>query len=186
MHLKHELGTLVELVNSAPPAAATDTLATLAGVRAFISRRIVTNVSKPRLSDISALRLIREHFRAIVGESDESIRIRLVNTSLASATMHPRLAIHDGLPLHLHFFPKNAAVAEHLLADCSVAVAELMVAGEGSRLKLCAVDSCGRAFFDQTRNRSRTYCDSRRCGNRLHAAAYRRRKISAEAIVVSP
>ena len=174
-HWHQVLGTLVELVNSSPPASEVDDLATVDGVRRFIDRRIITEVARPAASDVSALRLVREQLRAIVHEQDEVMRIRLVNTALASATIHPRLADHDGLGLHLHFFPRDARVADHLLADCAMAVAELMVAGEGSRLKQCAVPGCGRAFVDLTRNRSRAYCDSRRCGNRIHAAAYRER-----------
>ncbi|RWK60982.1 MAG: CGNR zinc finger domain-containing protein [Mesorhizobium sp.] len=30
-------------------------------------------------------------------------------------------------------------------------------------------------FFDTTRNGKRLYCDSRTCGNRVHAARYRTR-----------
>lgn len=35
------------------------------------------------------------------------------------------------------------------------------------------------AFVDLSRNRSRRYCDSRTCGNRLHVAAYRARRKEA-------
>jgi predicted RNA-binding Zn ribbon-like protein len=36
-----------------------------------------------------------------------------------------------------------------------------------------------RVFVDLSRNRSRRYCDSRTCGNRLHVAAYRARQRTA-------
>lgn len=35
--------------------------------------------------------------------------------------------------------------------------------------------------MDLSRNRSRRYCDSRTCGNRLHVAAYRARRKEADA-----
>lgn len=175
-HLEQVLGSLVALVNSAPPASDVDQLATIPGVRQFIDDRIITEVARPTAADIAALRLVRDQLRSIAREHDEEIRIRLVNAALASSTSHPRLADHDGLGLHLHFFPRNARVADHLLTDCAMAVAELMVSGEGSRLKQCSVPGCGRVFLDMTRNRSRAYCDSRRCGNRIHAAAYRERR----------
>lgn len=175
-HLEQVLGSLVALVNSAPPAAEVDELATLQGVRAFINERIITEVARPSVADIAALRLVREQLRTIVQETDVEVRIRMVNAALASSTTQPRLADHDGLGLHLHFFPRNARVADHLYTDCAMAVAELMVSGEDSRLKQCAVPECGRVFLDMTRNRSRAYCDSRKCGNRVHAAAYRERR----------
>ena len=43
----------------------------------------------------------------------------------------------------------------------------------------CASPTCRDAFLDESRNRSRRYCDSRTCGNRLHVAAYRARKAAA-------
>lgn len=185
-HLEQVLGSLVALVNSAPPASETDELATLQGVRDLIDERIITEVARPSVADIAALRLVREQLRAIAQETDEHVRIRLVNAALASSTTQPRLADHDGLGLHLHFFPRNARVADHLLTDCAMAVAGLMVSGEGSRLKQCAVPECSRVFLDMTRNRSRAYCDSRTCGNRTHAAAYRERRRLAVAGWDSP
>ncbi|WP_372951213.1 CGNR zinc finger domain-containing protein [Mesorhizobium sp.] len=41
------------------------------------------------------------------------------------------------------------------------------------RLRTCSGTACNRLFFDTTRNGKRLYCDSRTCGNRIHAARYR-------------
>ena len=42
--------------------------------------------------------------------------------------------------------------------------------------RACAAPGCSRVFVDESRNRSRVYCDSRTCGNRMHVAAYRARR----------
>ncbi|WP_336211155.1 CGNR zinc finger domain-containing protein [Nonomuraea sp. LPB2021202275-12-8] len=44
------------------------------------------------------------------------------------------------------------------------------------RLKVCAEDSCQWAFVDSSRNRSRSWCSMRVCGNRTKTRAYRARK----------
>ncbi|MDA0633856.1 CGNR zinc finger domain-containing protein [Nonomuraea sp. MCN248] len=44
------------------------------------------------------------------------------------------------------------------------------------RLKVCAEDGCQWAFVDVTRNRSRSWCSMRVCGNRTKTRAYRARK----------
>lgn len=44
-----------------------------------------------------------------------------------------------------------------------------------SRLKLCAEKGCRRVFYDASPNRSRRWCAAR-CGNRLAARDWRRRK----------
>jgi predicted RNA-binding Zn ribbon-like protein len=55
-------------------------------------------------------------------------------------------------------------------------LAFIVVAGERERLRRCEAPDCVRVFVDLSRNRSRRYCDSRTCGNRLHVAAYRARQ----------
>ncbi|NUR92513.1 MAG: CGNR zinc finger domain-containing protein [Nonomuraea sp.] len=44
------------------------------------------------------------------------------------------------------------------------------------RLKVCAEEGCQWAFIDASRNRSRSWCSMRLCGNRTKTRAYRARK----------
>ena len=48
--------------------------------------------------------------------------------------------------------------------------------GTWARLKACSADSCRWAFYDFSRNHSRTWCTMAECGNRAKARAYRARK----------
>lgn len=61
---------------------------------------------------------------------------------------------------------------EGLLALVAVTVAE----GTWDRLKVCAADDCRWAFFDTSKNRSRTWCAMGVCGNRHKTRAYRARR----------
>ena len=45
--------------------------------------------------------------------------------------------------------------------------------GTWERLKVCPADDCRWAFYDFSRNRSRTWCDMKVCGNRAKARTYR-------------
>jgi predicted RNA-binding Zn ribbon-like protein len=47
------------------------------------------------------------------------------------------------------------------------------------RLKACTDDACQWAFYDATRNRSRTWCSMDVCGNREKTKRYRQRKASS-------
>ncbi|SFB00182.1 CGNR zinc finger domain-containing protein [Amycolatopsis marina] len=55
------------------------------------------------------------------------------------------------------------------------AAARLKVLGEWERMKICPADDCRWAFFDHSRNRSRTWCSMQVCGNREKARAWRER-----------
>ncbi|WP_369794526.1 CGNR zinc finger domain-containing protein [Kutzneria sp. 744] len=55
------------------------------------------------------------------------------------------------------------------------AAARLAVLGYWDRLKICSAPDCRLAFYDRSRNRSRTWCSMRVCGNREKARAWRER-----------
>jgi predicted RNA-binding Zn ribbon-like protein len=58
-----------------------------------------------------------------------------------------------------------------------LAVAYTAMADESwERLKACRLDDCQWAFYDQSKNRSRTWCSMKVCGNRAKARAYRERQ----------
>jgi predicted RNA-binding Zn ribbon-like protein len=58
-------------------------------------------------------------------------------------------------------------------------VAHASAEGTWERLKVCPADDCRWAFYDFSRNHSRTWCSMGACGNRAKARAYRSRQ-SAE------
>jgi predicted RNA-binding Zn ribbon-like protein len=59
------------------------------------------------------------------------------------------------------------------------AVATAMAEGLWARFKACRDETCGWAFVDRARNRSRQWCSMEVCGNRAKARAYRRRHTAA-------
>ena len=54
-------------------------------------------------------------------------------------------------------------------------VARAQAEGTWDRLKACPWHTCHFAFYDHSRNRSRTWCSMAVCGNRAKAQTYRRR-----------
>jgi predicted RNA-binding Zn ribbon-like protein len=62
---------------------------------------------------------------------------------------------------------------ERILWLISESAAELLTTGDLSRLRQCGGDDCGWIFEDNTRNRSRHWCDSRDCGNRDRVRRFR-------------
>ncbi len=51
-----------------------------------------------------------------------------------------------------------------------------LAAGYADRIKTCRNDECGWLFLDESRNRSRQWCDMSACGSRMKARAYRARQ----------
>lgn len=83
-----------------------------------------------------------------------------------------RVEIHDDGEAFAR--PARAGVPA-LFARLLAAVADSQCAGSWDRLKACAADDCQWAFYDTSRNRSRTWCSMEVCGNRAKTRAYRAR-----------
>ncbi|MFF1877688.1 CGNR zinc finger domain-containing protein [Leifsonia sp. NPDC058230] len=56
----------------------------------------------------------------------------------------------------------------------------LSIQGKFERVKLCSADDCRWAFYDQSRNGSRTWCSMGVCGNRQKARTYRAKQGDSE------
>ncbi|MFE3636487.1 CGNR zinc finger domain-containing protein [Streptomyces cellostaticus] len=174
------LDTVVDLVNSVPDdGAAADGLPDVAALADFVRSHNMSDVGVLSEFDLSAVRKVRSRFAGIFAAPDARAAAAQINELVAAAGTTPRLTDHDGYDWHVHYFAPGASVADHLAADCGMALAFFVVAGEQERLRRCEAPDCRRAFVDLSRNRSRRYCDSRTCGNRLHVAAYRARRKEA-------
>ncbi|MEU9775722.1 MULTISPECIES: CGNR zinc finger domain-containing protein [unclassified Streptomyces] len=173
------LDAVVDLVNTAPEDDREDGLADIAALEEFVRRHNVSGVDRLGPRDLRAVQGIRDRFAEVFAAPDSRSAAGLINELVAAAGTTPQLTDHDGYDWHVHYFAPGASVADHLAADCGMALAFIVVAGEKERLRRCEAPGCGRAFVDLSRNRSRRYCDSRTCGNRLHVAAYRARRREA-------
>ncbi|GHE46124.1 hypothetical protein GCM10017673_55170 [Streptosporangium violaceochromogenes] len=172
----HSLATVVDLVNTSPSTGGPDGLTDLEGLGEFVKRHEVSGVGRLDATDLSRVRALREAFIKVFAAPDKVTAVIRLNTLLSESRITPRLTEHDGHPVHIHYFAPGASLAEHLSADLGVALAHLLVEGEWERLRTCSAPDCGNFFVDESRNRSRVYCDSRTCGNRMHVAAYRARR----------
>jgi hypothetical protein len=64
-------------------------------------------------------------------------------------------------------------VADTVVGELLTIVAQAQADGTWQRMKACP--ACGWAFYDRSRNRSRTWCTMAICGNRAKARSYRAR-----------
>ncbi len=172
----HSLATVVDLVNTAPETGGHEALPGLDELDAFVRRWQISGIDRLDSRDLAEVTALRAAFHKVFTSTSRDAAVTRLNRLLAGTRITPSLVEHDGFPLHVHYFAPGASVTEHLAADCGVALAHLLVDGEWERLRTCAAPGCARVFVDESRNRSRVYCDSRTCGNRMHVAAYRARR----------
>jgi hypothetical protein len=178
--LLEALAAATELINTGRSADG-DGLRTVADVQAFGDRYAFHGIAAgPR--DVSRLRAHRARLDAIAAHcesGDDEAAVERMNALLAETGAVPQIVAHDGRGPHVHVSSPVAPMADRIAAHLAMGLAELLVAGESRRVRSCASPTCREVFVDLSRNRSRRYCDSRTCGNRLHVAAYRARRSAA-------
>lgn len=178
--LLEALTAATELINTGRSSAG-EGLRGVAEVREF-SERYAFQGRPAQPEDVRRLRAYRARLDAVVTAceaGDEAAAASTLNVLLAETGAVPQIVAHDGRGPHIHVSPATAPIADRIAAHLAMGLAELLVAGESRRLRTCASPTCREVFLDESRNRSRRYCDSRTCGNRLHVAAYRARKAAS-------
>jgi predicted RNA-binding Zn ribbon-like protein len=117
---------------------------------------------------------LREALRALLaannGEAVDAGAVETVNRIAGRA------------PLVLRLESNAAGRLEPLGSDLDAALARLLAIvaraqadGSWERMKACSAHDCRWAFYDHSRNHSRSWCSMRVCGNRAKARSYRER-----------
>ena len=111
---------------------------------------------------------LREALRALVANGR-------VTPPLEKAAARARLTVEFG---DRRLVPQASGLDAALGAIVAVAY-DAMRDGSWERLKTCR--NCSWAFWDESRNRSATWCSMTLCGNRLKVRRYRSRRAAAGA-----
>ena len=177
MHVAHDsarsLSLAVDLVNSR--ANGTELLPDLPALRALLDEHDVSGSRALSAEDLEEVHALRLRLRAVWTARDMRTAAGVVNGLVAEAGVLPQLTDHDGHDWHLHWTAPSARVGSRLAADAGMGLAEVLREDGAARLRACEAPECEAVFVDLSRNRSRRYCDTGNCGNRLHVAAYRAR-----------
>ena len=85
---------------------------------------------------------------------------------------HLRQSRNRGIPLSIEVLIIDNQAREDALKLLKRAIAD----GSWHRLKACPNEECTWVFYDASKNRSAKWCAMARCGDRMKARAYRRRR----------
>ena len=97
-----------------------------------------------------------------------------LNELMVRHPVSPQISDHSG-NLHLHAATRTASVADLLVGESLLGLANLVCDLGPTRLGTCAADRCDQVYVDTSPNASRRYC-SERCSSRANVAAYRARQ----------
>lgn len=165
------------LVNTESDAE--DVLADPAGLQAFLRRYPFSGQVLGTVEELEQVRQLRGRLRRLWSARDRDEAAAIVNDILAEAEARPYLSKHDQWDWHLHVTRSDAPLAQRIAAEAAMGFLDLIRADDLDRLRICAAEDCSGVLVDLSRNKSKLYCATGNCGNRVNVAAYRARKRTA-------
>ena len=144
--------------------------------RSWLHRSVVDD-------DVPSLQAFQAELRPVFEASDvDDVRLVVgsLNDLLASHPVTPMISDHVPARLHMHVTNRASSVAELLIAESLMGLANLVCDLGATRLGICSEARCDHVFVDTSPNQTRRYC-SDRCSSRANVAAFRARQKAAAA-----
>ncbi|MFG1873786.1 CGNR zinc finger domain-containing protein [Sphaerisporangium sp. NPDC049003] len=163
---------LRDFVNTYDVEGDTDDLASPAELAVWLRERGLISETDRAVDDDWALAIgLREGLRSAL-HHDQGPGAMTSGLDAALAALPMRVTLAGGAPA----CEPLSTGATRGLGLLAAAVLDAHARGDWPRLKVCAEGGCRWAFIDSSKNRSRSWCSMRICGNRTKTRAYRARR----------
>ncbi|HLE72350.1 MAG TPA: ABATE domain-containing protein [Vicinamibacteria bacterium] len=121
---------------------------------------------------LSCARLLREALFAIFSRGTPSA-LEALRKTLPTAYRRPVLRSGPGYEL---FWDEDPKTLDRMLGPVLRSAVELLTSKELGRVRVCGADNCDWLFLDESRSRSRQWCNMAVCGNRAKARRFYQRQ----------
>jgi len=131
--------------------------------------------TKLEIAELRRIRALLQRLTATVGDGQPlaSRDLAEINAILTSTPVTAKLHRFPGSGYYVEMTPRADRWIDALIREIVGSWVALLRLDDPPRLRLCANVACRRAFYDETRNRSRRWCNSRTCGNRIRVKRHR-------------
>jgi len=175
-----ELVLVQAFINTAELEVGADALTTPKQLKDWLSHLDLLDASTPvNEGDVAAAIATREALRNLVlannGGAADGNAVETLNRAARCAQLSPRFGSDGHARLEARAPGIDGAIGRILAS-----VFDAMESGQWARLKACPAENCLWAFYDETKNRSGTWCTMSVCGNRAKARSFRKRHVTAD------
>jgi predicted RNA-binding Zn ribbon-like protein len=171
---REEADLLVAFVNSRDLEDGTDEIGDPERLRAWVEQQTGEYLPAPDAEALGRVLGLRESLRALLRANNGGRPGERELAPLREAAERSRYRTNLSPDGELTLAPARADLSG-FEARLLLAIERLQSQGAWPRLKACTDETCQWAFFDATRNRSRTWCSMEECGNREKTRRYRAR-----------
>jgi predicted RNA-binding Zn ribbon-like protein len=170
-----DLALIEDFVNTVDKETGEEELDTPEALAAWLAGRGLADAGEPfDHDDLARAVAIREHLRALLLANNGSELDPAVPAALGAAADRAHLTVALDSGGRASVTPLAGGI-DRIAGRLLGIVARAQAEGSWDRLKACPWHTCHVAFYDHSRNHSRTWCSMAVCGNRAKAQTYRRR-----------
>lgn len=108
------------------------------------------------------------------GQSFHAEQFVLLNNILKNGPVIFKVTVSEDSSSELSVVPLENNL-EQLMARIAASFAETIVKRDSTRIRICENADCLWVFYDDTKNRSKRYCDDKMCGNLMKVRRFRAR-----------
>jgi predicted RNA-binding Zn ribbon-like protein len=161
-----------DFVNTTDRETGSDDLTTRAALERYLrAEGLLTGAGRANEADLDLAHRLRVGLRRALELNHDGGEADLPALAAALADLPITLTWTGSAPL----LGTSATGVRGALARIGIAAHQAAAADLWWRLKICAFDECEWAYYDHSKNRSRSYCEYG-CGNILKTRAYRARQ----------
>ncbi|AIQ45431.1 hypothetical protein R70723_05605 [Paenibacillus sp. FSL R7-0273] len=138
--------------------------------------------AKPEeLQQLKELRsLLWEEVQQLVqGMAPDQALLDQLNSYMTAGPVIRQIVRKPDQPPELALLPQRSDWRQ-VMAEIAASFAEGVLEKELSRIRICDNPDCLWVYYDDTRNRSKRYCDDKMCGNLMKVRRFRARRKAGE------
>ncbi|MBO7742722.1 ABATE domain-containing protein [Paenibacillus sp. MWE-103] len=139
----------------------------------------------PSAEELRALKRMRDELHGMAagfaaGAAPSEADLATLNAYMAASAVVRRLTASEDGGLRIGHIPAGDGWTA-AQAEIAASMARMIAAGDPSRVRICQNPSCLWVYYDETRNRSKRYCDDKMCGNLLKVRRFRAKRKAPDA-----
>ena len=171
----HELAAIEAFVNTVDLEDGDEALSIPAALAGWLAEHDLAGPGETFThDDLARAVAVREALRALLLANTGVALDPAAPATLTAAADRAQLTVAVDEHGHARVEPRAAGI-DRVFGRLLGIVARAQADGSWERMKACPWHTCHVAFYDHSRNRSRTWCSMAVCGNRAKAQTYRRR-----------
>lgn len=150
----------------------------------WLKQHSLPSAPPPEPAELEQLQQLRnllwnEVQKLVQGHAPDKTLLEQLNSYMSQGPAIRQIVWNDDGTAEISLLPQRTDWGQ-VMAEITSSFAAAVLDKEPSRFRICDNPDCLWVYYDDTRNRSKRYCDDKLCGNLMKVRRFRARKKAGE------